>query len=70
MNVQKLIISALLALPLTVISAPEIKRVCTDVKDKSGQIVKNKDGSTKQKCRDVKVRKKVEGKEIPNSDKK
>ena len=67
---KKLVTIFALTVPLTVFSAPEIKRVCTDVKDKSGQVVKNKDGSTKQNCRDIKVRKKVEGKEIPSQNKK
>jgi opacity protein-like surface antigen len=45
---------------------PKTKRVCVDVKDKAGQPVKNKDGSTKQNCRDVKQHKKHEGTKVPD----
>lgn len=51
-------------------AAPEIKKVCTDVKDKKGEVVKNKDGTVKQTCKEIKVRKKVEGKEISDGTKK
>ena len=44
----------------------ETVRVCVDVKDKNGQPVKNKDGSTKQNCKEVKKHKKLEGTEIPS----
>lgn len=47
----------------------ETKRVCVDQKDKDGKVVKNKDGSNKQTCKDVKVHKKLEGKEVPNQKK-
>ena len=46
--------------------APKTKRVCVDVKDKQGQPVKNKDGSVKQNCRDVKQHKKHEGTKVPD----
>jgi hypothetical protein len=46
--------------------APKTKRVCVDVKDKAGQPVKNKDGSTKQNCRNVKQHKKHEGTKVPD----
>lgn len=45
---------------------PETKKVCVDVKDKEGKPVKNKDGSTKQNCKDVKVHKKHEGTVVPD----
>lgn len=45
--------------------APKTKRVCVDVKDKQGQPVKNKDGSVKQNCKDVKQHKKHEGTKVP-----
>ena len=44
---------------------PETKKVCVDAKDKSGNVVKNKDGTAKQECREIKVHKKFEGTEIP-----
>jgi hypothetical protein len=49
---------------------PETKKVCIDVKDKEGKPVKDaKTGKTKQTCKDVKVHKKLEGKEVPNQKK-
>ena len=43
----------------------EKKTVCTDVKDKAGNVVKNKDGSTKQTCKTITVRKKYDATEVP-----
>jgi hypothetical protein len=45
---------------------PETKRVCVDIKDKQGQPVKNKDGSVKQNCKEVKQHKKHEGTKVPD----
>ncbi len=45
---------------------PATKKVCVDVKDKQGQTVKNKDGSPKQNCKDVKQHKKHEGTKVPD----
>jgi hypothetical protein len=49
---------------------PETKKVCVDVKDKEGKVVKNKDGSNKQDCREVKVHQKYEGTKVPDGTKK
>ena len=62
--------SFILALALTFSALPvladgETRKVCVDVKDKEGKPVKNKDGSTKQDCKEVKVHKKLETKEQP-----
>ena len=43
----------------------EKKTVCTDVKDKAGNVVKNKDGTTKQTCKTITVRKKYDATEVP-----
>lgn len=43
----------------------KIKKVCKDVMDKSGKAVKNKDGTTKQTCKEIRVHKKHEGTAIP-----
>jgi hypothetical protein len=43
---------------------PETKRVCKDVVQ-NGKVVKNKDGSTKQECRTIKIHKKHEGTKVP-----
>lgn len=49
---------------------PETKKVCMDVKDKEGKPVKNKDGSNKQNCREVKIHQKHEGTKVPDGTKK
>ena len=55
-----------LMLPVYAADKPaETKKVCVDAKDSKGNIIKNKDGSTKQDCREIKVHKKFEGTEIP-----
>lgn len=43
----------------------ETRKVCVDVKDKDGKVVKNKDGSVKQNCKEVKVHQKHEGTKVP-----
>ena len=46
-------------------NAAETKQVCNPVKDKAGHVVLNKDGTTKQTCRTIKVHKKYEGTAVP-----
>jgi hypothetical protein len=65
---------ALSALHFTVLAAdepkqeaPKTKQVCTDVKGKDGKPVKNKDGTTKQTCKTVKVHKKYKATEVPTT---
>jgi hypothetical protein len=43
----------------------EKKEVCTDVKDKTGKVIKNNDGSNKQTCKTIIVRKKYEATTVP-----
>ena len=67
---KKLIIALSLALGSQFVIADESPKketatVCVDVKDKEGKPVKNKDGSTKQNCKQVRQHKKLEGHEIP-----
>jgi len=45
--------------------AAEKVKVCVDVKDKAGQVVKDKAGKPKQNCKEMKVHKKLEGTEVP-----
>jgi hypothetical protein len=66
-NVLALIV---LALASTAFAAAEKKEVCTDVKDKAGKVVKNKDGSDKQSCKTIKVHKKVDGDKVSDAVKK
>jgi len=48
----------------------EMKTVCHPKKDKDGKEVKGKDGKVVEECKQVKVRKKLEGTEIPPDKKK
>jgi len=43
----------------------ETKQVCVDVKDKSGQPVKDKSGRVKQTCKTMKKHEKLEGTKVP-----
>jgi len=58
---------ALLALCVasTAFAGGEEQKVCTDVTSKDGKPVLNKDGTTKQSCKTIKVHKKVEGEKVP-----
>lgn len=47
--------------------APKTKQVCKDSVGKDGKPIKNKDGSTKQSCKTIKVHKKYEGTEVPTT---
>lgn len=62
---KQLLAIIMLALASTAYAGGESKEVCTDVTDKAGNVVKNKDGSVKQMCKTVKVHKKVEGEKVP-----
>jgi len=46
---------------------PKTKQVCTDVKGKDGKPVTNKDGTTKQTCKTIKVHKKYDGTAVPTT---
>lgn len=43
----------------------EMKTVCHPKKDKDGKEVKDKSGKVVEECKQIKVRKKLEGTEIP-----
>jgi hypothetical protein len=43
----------------------EIKEVCHPKKDKNGKEVKDKNGKVVEECKKIKVRKKLEGTDIP-----
>ena len=66
---KHLLIALTLALGSQFVVAEEPKKetakVCVDVKDKEGKPVKNKDGSVKQNCKEVRQHRKLEGTEIP-----
>ena len=44
----------------------EMKKVCHPKKDKEGKEVKDKEGKVVEECKEIKVRKKLEGTEIPD----
>lgn len=62
---KKLLVLVALAFASTAFAGGEMKEVCEAVKDKKGNVVKNKDGSEKQACKKIKVHKKVEGTKVP-----
>jgi len=43
----------------------ETKQVCVDVRDKSGEPVKDKSGRVKQTCKTMKKHEKLEGTRVP-----
>lgn len=43
----------------------ETKKVCVDVKDKDGKVVKDASGKPKQNCKEMKVHKKLDGTPVP-----
>jgi hypothetical protein len=47
------------------IDPPVVKTVCHDKKDKAGKVVLGKDGKPVQECKQIKVRKKLEGTVVP-----
>ena len=49
----------------TAYAETKTKQVCKDVVGKDGKTVKNKDGTTKQACKTIKVHKKLEGTPVP-----
>lgn len=62
---MKTLTKLIIAFCMTFVALPimadvETKRVCVDVKDKDGKPVKNKDGSTKQNCKNIKQHKKLD----------
>jgi peptidoglycan hydrolase-like protein with peptidoglycan-binding domain len=46
-------------------NAAETKQVCTPIKNQVGHAVLNKDGTTKQTCRTIKIHKKYDGTAVP-----
>ena len=66
---KTLIVFLTLSLAGLAYASCETKEVCEPVKDKAGNVVKNKDGSDKQTCKTIKVHKKVEGEKVPDGKK-
>jgi hypothetical protein len=62
---KKLLVIMALGLMTTSTIAAETKQICTDVKDKAGHVVLNKDGTARQTCRTIKIHEKYEGTAVP-----
>ena len=62
---MKKVLAILVASLALTVSAAETKRVCIDKLTKDGKVVMGKDGKPVQECKKIKVRKKLEGTEIP-----
>jgi hypothetical protein len=60
-----LIASIIACFSLPSFAEVKTKQVCKDVVGKNGLVVKNKDGTTKQQCKTIKVHKKLEGTKVP-----
>ena len=59
---KKLLLSFILCFTsVTAYSQTTTKKVCSDVKDKAGNVIKNKDGTNQRTCRTVIVHKKYKG---------
>lgn len=62
---KQLLAIIMLAMASTAYAGGEMKEVCTPMKDKAGNEVKDKDGKVKETCKQIKVHKKVEGEKVP-----
>ena len=47
------------------IARAETTQVCVDVRDKAGELVKDKSGKVKQTCKTMKKHEKLEGTKVP-----
>lgn len=65
MKKSLLIASIIACFSLPSFAEVKTKQVCKDVVGKNGQVVKNKDGTTKQQCKTIKVHKKLDGTKVP-----
>ena len=63
------VVAIALATPGQALAETKTKQVCKDVIGKDGKAVKNKDGTTKQACKTIKVHKKLEGTPVPDKKK-
>jgi hypothetical protein len=73
-SLVKIYSAAVIAVAAVTMSMPaqaeaKTKQVCKDVVGKDNKPVKNKDGSTKQNCKTIKVHKKLEGTPVPDKKK-
>jgi hypothetical protein len=62
---KKLLVIMALGMMATSTIAAETKQICSDVKDRAGNVVLNKDGTARQTCRTIKIHEKYEGTVVP-----
>jgi hypothetical protein len=55
----------LIALAVFSLAHAETTQVCVDVRDKAGELVKDKSGKVKQTCKTMKKHEKLEGTKVP-----
>jgi hypothetical protein len=58
-------LALLFGMTTTAYAEAEKTKVCVDVKDKTGQPVKDAKGKVRQNCKEMKVHKKLEGTAVP-----
>ena len=63
---MKKIISLVALLVATSVFAAEEKQVCVDKIGKDGKVLTSKDGKPQQKCKKIKVHKKLDGTALPD----
>lgn len=59
------VLSSIFIVAVSNANAAETTKVCVDVKDKNGAVVKDAKGNAKQNCKEMKVHKKLEGTKVP-----
>lgn len=63
---KNLLLSLIIGLSsVTAYANTETVKVCVDIKDKNGQVVKDAKGNIKQQCKEMKAHKKLEGTKVP-----
>ena len=61
-----ILLAVLLLLATALPARAETTQVCVDVKDRTGQTVKDAKGKFKQTCKTMKKHKKLEGTKVPD----
>ena len=66
MNMVKNTFLAVCMILCTNLVCAETTQVCVDMKDKTGELVKDKTGKVKQNCKTMKKHEKLEGTTVPD----
>lgn len=62
---KKLVVLLAFAFAGAAFAGGKMKEVCEDKKNKAGKVINGKDGKPVQVCKQIKVRKKLEGTKVP-----